>query len=60
MITDEQGGFEIELPPGTSRVSLDRANVPSGYRLENPTQVSIPMVLRETREVVFMLAKTAP
>ena len=59
-ITDEEGRFELELAPGTYRVSVDRVSVPSGYRVEEPTQVSVEVVLRETQEVAFVLVQTRP
>ena len=60
VITDEEGTFEIQVPPGTYRVSVDRVSVPSGYRVEEPTEVSVEVVLRETREVAFVLVRTGP
>jgi hypothetical protein len=59
-MTDAEGQFELRLTPGTYRVSVDRSSVPTGYRVEEPTQVSVVVVLRETQEVAFELVRTRP
>jgi len=48
VISDKEGGFEIEAPPRTNRVGIARASAPTGCRAEEPTQVSVEVLLRET------------
>ena len=40
-ITDDLGAFELQLPPGTDRVSIDGTTVPSGYTMPEPDQSNI-------------------
>jgi len=58
-LTDAAGQFELRLAPGSYRIGIDRASVPSGYQVEEPTQLTVDVALRETHEVVFVLGRTA-
>jgi hypothetical protein len=59
-MTDDLGAFELRLPPGTYNVSVDRASVPSGYRVDEPSQINVDVVLREMQEVAITLVMTGP
>ena len=52
-ITDADGRFELALPPGSYRVSLDRSTLPEGVSIAAGTVATVAVTLRTTSAVVF-------
>jgi hypothetical protein len=56
-ITDDQGRFELQLAPGTHRVSVERATIPSGYRVDDSAPPDVEVTLRGTHEIELNLVR---
>lgn len=52
-ITDGAGRFELQLAPGSYRVTLDATTLPLGITFDDGATLEVEVVLGETREVIF-------